>query len=299
MIVRYELNKLNSLIIDILHENSNNISKELISYLTEKSKKLRSMFIFLFTKALRYKVSDDIYNIALGVEFIHNSSLIHDDIIDKAELRRGNLSLNSKLGNSLSVLAGDLLLSIALKLITKSKNYEIIDIFADCLYKMSNGEINQNLNINKIISIDEYIKKSEYKTAELFIAALSSLCSILNISNKNIVDFAYNFGIAFQIKDDLLNILGTDKTKPKLSDIYNGIFTIPVIYLNEEININTLDKEEIISLVQNEKYIKKTKSIIKEYALRAIKSVDFIPDNAYKNKIIEITKNLYEDKINE
>ena len=161
---------------------------------------------------------------------------------------------------------------------------------------MCKGEINQNFSIGKLISIEEYVKKSEYKTAELFKAALYSLFQVQNIpQKKEIASFAVNFGIAFQIKNDLLNIINCENS----CDISNGIYTAPVIYLNEDKNISDLNKQEIISLVQNKKYIIKTINLIENYAKHAIKSIEFIPDNEYKNEIIRITEDLYKAGINE
>ena len=294
MLVENELNKLNTLIISTLKDNSNNISDNILDYLTAKSKKLRPMLLFLFCKSLNIEITEEIYSLASAVELVHNSTLIHDDIIDEADTRRGRISLNAELGNGLSVLAGDILLASALLQLTKCKNIDTVNTFAQSLYNMCKGEINQNFTIGKILTMDDYIKKSEYKTAELFKAPLLSLCYLKDISEKdNIKNFAMNFGIAFQIKDDLLNIINTDTSKPVLSDIENGIYTAPVIYLNDEKNIEELRKEEIIELVQNKQYVNKTTELIKYYALKAISNIDFIQNNEYKQEIINITENLY------
>ena len=294
MLVDYELENLNTKIINALEDNENYISNDIIDYLISKSKKIRSSFVFLFSKALGIEINEDIYNLACAVELVHNATLVHDDIIDNSDMRRGKVSLNYKLGNNLSVLSGDILLSAALQQLVKCNNINVIQSFADCIYTMCKGEINQNSTIGKLPAIDEYIKKSRYKTAELFKAALIALAHIKDISQKeNISSFAYNFGIAFQIRDDLLNILESDKSKPALSDINNGIYTAPVIYLNEDKNVENLEKAKIALLVQNKKYIQKTIDLIKEYALKAIEAINFIGNNEYKNEITKITHNLY------
>ena len=167
---------------------------------------------------------------------------------------------------------------------------------------MCKGEINQNFTIGKIPTMEEYIQKSEYKTAELFKAPLASLCLIKNkLAKDNVLSFARNFGIAFQIKDDLLNILKNDPTKPVMSDIHNGIYTAPVLFLNDDINcVSELSENQIIEKLQaNRKYIEKTVDLIKEYADKAIEAISFIEDNQYKQEIIKLTKNLYEAGINE
>ncbi len=302
MIKENESETLNNYLIAGLSDEGNNISDDIVDYLKSKSKRIRSTLVFLFAKAMEVELTDEIYHLACSVELIHNSTLVHDDIIDDADTRRGKVSLNRKLGNNLSVLAGDILLSAALKELVKCNCIEAVKIFSESLYLMCKGEINQNFTIGKIPSVEEYIKKSEYKTAELFKAPLTSLCLISNKSEKdNLYNFAKNFGIAFQIKDDLLNILKTDKTKPILSDIHNGIYTAPVIFLSEDIrNIENKTEEEIMELLQqNKQYINKTVNLTEKYANRAIESIAFIKDNQYKQEIIKITENLYKADINE
>ena len=302
MIVEKELGILNQYLVNSLVDDKNRISEDICDYLCSKSKRIRPVLVFLFTKAMGIELDDKVYHLACGVELVHNSTLVHDDILDNADTRRGKVSLNYKLGNNLSVLAGDILLSVALRELVKCGSVEAIDAFAESIYLMCKGEINQNFTIGKIPTMEEYIQKSEYKTAELFKAPLASLCLIKNkLAKDNVLSFARNFGIAFQIKDDLLNILKNDPTKPVMSDIHNGIYTAPVLFLNDDINcVSELSENQIIEKLQaNRKYIEKTVDLIKEYADKAIEAISFIEDNQYKQEIIKLTKNLYEAGINE
>lgn len=293
MLIEKEINNLNDRIINIFSKDDNYIEKDIIDYLSSKSKKLRPALIFLFSKALKHNIDSKIYHLACAVELIHNSTLIHDDILDNAEIRRNKISLNRKLGNSISVLAGDILLAAALKELSKCDKTEITNVFSESLYIMCKGEINQNINTDKLSTLEEYIKKSESKTAELFKASLVSLSLLITPAYKdNIYEFAKNFGIAFQIKDDLTNILKTDTSKPTMNDIDNGIYTAPLIFLNEKYqNIEKLSHEEIKQLVSNNnEIIQKTKELIKKYVENAIKSIDFIENNEYKQEIIRLTE---------
>lgn len=302
MIVEKELETLKKYIINSLSDKNNYIANEISDYLSAKSKRIRPTLVFLFAKAMGIEVDEKVYHLACSVELVHNSTLVHDDILDNADTRRGRVSLNYKLGNSLSVLAGDILLSVALRELIKCNSVEAVDSFAESIYLMCKGEINQNFTIGKLPTMEEYIRKSEYKTAELFKAPLTALCLIKNKSAKdNIHSFAKNFGIAFQIKDDLLNVLKNDPTKPMMSDIHNGIYTAPVLYLNEDkSNIENLSENEIINLLQSDKkYIKQTVQLIKEYADKAIEAITFIEDNQYKQEIIKLTENLYKVGIDE
>ena len=275
--------------------DENKISGDVLDFIFSKSKRLRPMLIFLFAKALDLKISDNIYNLAACSELIHNSTLIHDDIIDDAQLRRGKVSLNKKLGNNLSVLAGDFLLSSAMLHLAKCNNIKCFEIFSYSLQHMCKGEINQHFTLNEIPTFDEYIEKSKNKTAELFNASICALFEMKNLSNiQEASNFALNFGIAFQIKDDLVNVLKTDSSKPQLSDIYNGNYSAPVIFLQENIsNVDNLSKEEIIELVNNNEIISKTVDLIKQYANKAIASLEFIKDNQYKQELISLCENLY------
>ena len=273
----------------------NKISDDILDFIFSKSKRLRPKFIFLFAKALDLEISDKIYHLAACSELIHNSTLIHDDIIDDAQLRRGKVSLNKKLGNNLSVLAGDFLLSVAMLHLAKCSNIKCFEIFSSSLQQMCKGEINQHFALNKIPTFDEYIEKSKNKTAELFNASICALFEMENIPNiKDASIFALNYGIAFQLKDDLVNILKTDTSKPQLSDIYNGNYSAPVIFLQEKIdNIETFSKEELVNLVNTEEIILKTLNLIEEYAKKAIASIEFIKDNQYKQELITLCENLY------
>lgn len=295
-IIELELNQFKTKLIEEINKYNNEISENLVSFITSKSKKIRPVLVFLISKALNINISGNIMKIAVSTELIHNATLIHDDIIDNADKRRGNISLNIQLGNNLSVLAGDLLLSFAMKKLTECGNIQILNLYANSLRKMCIGEINQHFSLNKVPSVDNYIEKSKNKTAELFKAALNSLSIIENIQNKeDINSFAENFGIAFQIKDDLENIRNIDNTKPALNDIYNGIYTFPVILLNQKQNIESLSKDEIINFIYKNPYIfEETSKLIEKYAKKAIDSLAFIQDNQYKNELIKLTKKLYE-----
>ena len=267
------------------------ISDDIKNFIFAKSKRLRPKLILLFAKAINDNITEEIYNLAICTELLHNSTLVHDDIVDNAQKRRGNLSLNQKLGNNLSVLAGDYLLSLSMIFLAKCKNIECLDIFANSIKKMCEGEINQHFTLGKIPKLDEYIEKSQNKTAELFKASLISTNLLLGKETKTAENFATNFGIAFQIRDDLLNILETDISKPALSDIHNKIFTAPVIFLEK--NIKNLSTEEIIKELKTEKIKQKTIELIKKYATLAIASLDDIKDNQYKEELITLSKNLY------
>lgn len=294
-IIENELNLLNKSLGNALNIVPEEISKDINNFVFSKSKRIRPALIFFVANAMNYKISNKILMLSAAVELIHNATLIHDDIIDNADIRRGNASLNITLGNNLSVLSGDILLSAAMQLLSKLGDMEIIELYSFTLQKMCEGEINQHFSLNKIPTIEEYLRKTQNKTAELFAAALESLCIIENSNYRSdIRNFAINFGIAFQIKDDLDNILNTDEGKPSLSDIHNGIYTLPVILLAENIkDITKMNNEEITAeLRKNPAILNKTQETINEYINKAIASLGFMQDNQYKESIIKYSRKL-------
>lgn len=250
-----------------------NIEKELQDKLFEllqaPSKHIRTVVSFLYLKALGLEINEKQIIYQSAIELVHNASLIHDDIIDESETRRTIETINHEFGNKLAVITGDFLLSVALKKIRTLKQSEIIDMFAQTLDDMCQGEIQQQFSKFKISTIEEYIKKTELKTAKLFETAI---CGSLIIAQSDIQakNFANYFGIAFQIRDDLINI------KTSKTDIKDGIYTAPVILSGNTENFETgIEKTEI--LLNN--YIDKTK-----------KELSVLPENNYKNTLINLVE---------
>lgn len=262
---------------------------DLSKYLTGNSKQIRSCLIFLFAKALNVNIDEKIIKLASAVEIIHNSTLIHDDIIDNADLRRGNTPLHIKYGNKLAVLSGDFLLSIALSLLVELPQ-DIMKNFATCLQNLVNGEISQYFEKQKTPSINEYLKKTENKTASLFIASLKSLCNLTNTEySQNIEIFAKHFGISFQIRDDLKNFIIDFEQKPYLNDIQHGIYTAPVIFaFGENLNLSEYSTDEIAQKSKSKEVKAKTQNLINTQLEQAIKTIDFLPNSEYKKAILAL-----------
>ncbi len=245
------------------------LQDKLFELLQAPSKHIRTVVSFLYLKALGLEINEKQIIYQSAIELVHNASLIHDDIIDESKTRRTIKTINHEFGNKLAVITGDFLLSVALKKIRTLKQSEIIDMFAQTLDDMCQGEIRQQFSKFKISTIEEYIKKTELKTAKLFETAI---CGSLIIAQSDIQakNFANYFGIAFQIRDDLINI------KTSKTDIKDGIYTAPVILSSNTENFETgIEKTEI--LLNN--YIDKTK-----------KELSVLPENNYKNTLINLVE---------
>lgn len=267
------------------------LDKDLSNFLTAPAKRLRPLLGILFLRCLFNEINSKQHDILLAVELIHNATLIHDDVIDKAEKRRSRETLNVKFDNNLAVVAGDFLLSIAMEKVINAGSVDVIKICTSALKSTCLGEINQYFNKFKITSIDEYIEKSRDKTARLFeIGVLSGLLlnekSIDDNLKKIAVDFSQNFGIAFQIRDDLINIINSDCTS---LDVNGGIYTAPVIFAYQD-DENILKKENILKAIKATKGIEKTKELMDNYFENSLLAIKNLENNIYKEAILNLVK---------
>lgn len=247
------------------------LARELEKFLKSPSKRIRSLVTILYLRAAKMYLLPAHYELLAIVELIHNASLIHDDVIDESKLRRGRKTINDKFDNQLAVISGDYLLGMALKKLVKINSFEIIDLFADTMKNMCQGEVNQYFNRFKKTKMDVYIEKTTQKTAALFETALKSAVILAEDKNiKNASDFALNFGIAFQIRDDLINFMKKDASKPS-TDVEDGIYNAPTI-LSENPAVG----------------IEKTKALLNNYVENAHKCIENFEDNIYKEKLCEL-----------
>ncbi len=243
------------------------LKSKLFELLNAPSKHIRPLVSFLYLKALGEKIDDAQVLYQSAIELVHNASLIHDDVIDDSKVRRSLPTLNSQFGNKLAVMTGDYLLSRAMQKVLAIGNLELVKLFSDTLEVMSSGEISQHFGKFQIPTIEEYIKKSEQKTAKLFETAVCGSLLVAK-SNNDGLDFAKNFGIAFQIRDDLINCKTTN------TDISDGIYTAPVIFSGD-------------TKVTSDA-IEKTKSLLNNYIDEALKCLSKIDENEYKLALVEL-----------
>jgi octaprenyl-diphosphate synthase len=171
------------------------------------------------------------------IELIHSATLVHDDIIDDAGLRRGRASVNAQWGNEITVLMGDWLYMTAFSLALNERRFEILDILIDATRKMVEGELMQLAFNGKLdITEEQHLDISKRKTAFLF-SACSQIGGILGTADKEKQEllrlYGLNIGIAFQLVDDVLDLTSTESAlgKPVGNDLKEGKLTLPLIYL--------------------------------------------------------------------
>ncbi|MDX1445244.1 polyprenyl synthetase family protein [Lishizhenia sp.] len=221
-----------------------------------KGKQMRPMFLFLTAKMLG-KISDDTYNSASLIELLHTATLVHDDVVDDANERRGFFSVNALWKNKIAVLVGDYMLSRVLLLSIENKKFRSLEIVARAVREMSEGELLQIEKASKLdITEEVYFEVIRQKTASL----ISSCCEAGAVSvqredqAENMRKFGELIGLAFQIKDDIFDYGTPGKIgKPTGIDIRERKMTLPLIYV-----VNTAPKEvrnELLNIVRrhNEK----------------------------------------------
>ena len=185
-------------------------------------------------------LDSDIHDLAAAIELIHVASLVHDDVIDEAHLRRGRKSLNSQWGNKVAVLVGDYLHTrVFAILIAQKAGDKIMSIISDATMAMCEGEVIQAYRQNDFdISADDYLKIVKFKTGELIIAA----CTIgaLAVTDNQVLinaitEYGTNLGAAFQIVDDLLDLIADEEISGKqpFNDLREGKLTLPMIYIRD------------------------------------------------------------------
>ena len=228
-----------------------------------KGKQMRPMFVFLTAKLFN-KFNEKTYRAASMIELLHTATLVHDDVIDEANFRRGVFSINALWKNKVAVLVGDFLLSRGLLLAVKNKEYELLEIMSATVQDMSEGELLQIEKARKLdITESVYYEIIRKKTASLIAACCSSGANSVEESNIMIEKmrvFGETAGIAFQIKDDLFDYSkNTLIGKSTGIDIREQKMTLPLIY-----TLNSVDKK------------------LKNYIINIIKCHDF-RDNCFHN----------------
>ncbi len=285
--------------------------KEIVSYIfLSGGKRFRPAICLLMAKATG-GIKDKHITVSEITELIHTASLVHDDIIDSAKLRRGNETINSLWNDKISVIAGDFLFGQASVKLGELENSEIVKIYANVLSALCDGEIEQySLLFNPSITMEDYIRKSTSKTASLFAACCKS-SAILNNQDLKIIKHCNNFGlslgIAFQIVDDILDFISNSNEigKDACSDLKNGVITAPTLFalnspderakqirilIESRFNNHEKDFNKAIKLVFELGGCEKAKQLAISHIENAKENVSFIKDPELKGCLLTVTE---------
>ncbi len=280
-----------------------------------KGKQMRPMFVFLSAKICG-EMNESTYRAAALIELLHTATLVHDDVVDDSNVRRGFFSVNALWKNKIAVLVGDFLLSKGLLLSIDNKDFHLLGLVSNAVREMSEGELLQIEKARKL-DIDEtvYFDIIRKKTASLVSACCACGAASVTSDAKIITrmqTFGEAVGIAFQIKDDLFDYGdGTNIGKPTGIDIKEKKMTLPLIYaLN---NATFWDKRKIINIVKNnnndpKKVAEAINFVIKsggiqyaetkmnEYKNKALEILSEFPDCVSKTSLLELVKYTTERK---
>jgi octaprenyl-diphosphate synthase len=220
-------------------------------------KRLRPLLLVLSAKLCGYH-DDYAKTVSTALEYLHAATLLHDDIVDDAVLRRGKTVAHSVYGNAITVLVGDFLLARALAICADSGKIRVIHIISNLTENMSTGEVHQLMRKGDVsLTEDEYLEVIRRKTAVLFQAACTISAVISDAPQEKedaLANFGYNLGLAFQMVDDLFDyIMDTaDLGKQVGADLREGKLTLPVIYALKQ--ANPADREQMVKIIQNQDF---------------------------------------------
>lgn len=255
-------------------------------------KRIRPAIVLLVSRAtmMGQDITPRHRRLAEITEMIHTASLVHDDVVDEADLRRNVPTVNSLFDNRIAVLAGDFLFAQSSWYLANLDNLEVVKLLSEVIRDFAEGEILQGLNrFDTNLSIETYIEKSYYKTASL-IANSVKAAAILSDANQEIANNLYEYGrhlgLAFQIVDDILDFTGSTQVlgKPAGSDLASGNLTAPVLYaMEEKPYLEVLierefseegDLERALTIINNTNGIQKARELANYQSEQALKCLD-------------------------
>ncbi len=269
-------------------------------------KRVRPAIVFLVSRGtmLDQEITPRHRRLAEITEMIHTASLVHDDVVDGASLRRNVPTVNTIFSNRVAVLAGDFLFAQSSWYLANLDNLEVVKLLSEVIRDFAEGEIQQGLNqFDADISIESYLEKSYYKTASL-IANSAKAAAILSDSSPEVADNLYhygrNLGLAFQIVDDILDFTGTTESlgKPAGSDLASGNLTAPVLYaLETEKELQALiegefaeedDLENAIAIVKESGGIERSRELAAHHAKISVAHLSVLQPSVSRKALTDL-----------
>ncbi len=271
-------------------------------------KRLRPMLVLLAAQACGYQGREHVL-LAAVVEFIHTATLLHDDVVDESDLRRGRQTANALWGNAASVLVGDFLYSRSFQMMVEADDMRVMRLLADTTNQIAEGEVLQLLNIHNP-DTDEaaYLRVIERKTAVLFAAATrlgGLLAGVPTAQEQALADFGLNLGFAFQIADDVLDYVSDAGTLGKNigDDLAEGKATLPLIYaieraapaqaasLKRAIETGGLDSlDNIVAAIRDSGALERSRLKAQQYADAAKTALSTLPQSPARTALLVLAE---------
>jgi all-trans-nonaprenyl-diphosphate synthase len=272
-----------------------------------QGKRVRPAIVLLISRATmpNQEILPKHRRLAEIAEMIHTASLVHDDVVDESELRRGVPTVHSLFNNRVAVLAGDFLFAQSSWYLANLDNLAVVKLLSQVIMDLAEGEIQQGLNrFDAGLSVEAYLEKSYYKTASLIANSSKSAGLLSGVSDElaeHLYRYGRNLGLAFQIVDDILDFTGSTETlgKPAGSDLKSGNLTAPTLFaLKERPFLETLierefaqdgDFEQAIALIHESSGIQKSRELAFHHAQLAVEHISHLPPSESRQALIDLS----------
>ena len=289
------------------------IREAIWAVLESGGKMVRPAYLILFSMWNENRNKEEVHAVAAALELLHVATLLHDDVIDDADTRRGQETISARFGNRVAIYAGDYLLTVCYQLLSKySQDLAGIQIPTDGMMRVIEGELSQMEESYKTdVTVQDYLKRIDGKTAQLFMLScmmgerfseMGELERARHIGNS--------IGMAFQLLDDILDyeVSSSEFGKPVLEDVAQGIYTLPLIaslpkcekellpLLEKKNQLTAPDRLAIQKLVVNAGGVETAKDFASKYTMKAIHQIEKLPEADVKPMLLKITSQLLQRK---
>lgn len=271
-------------------------------------KRLRPALVLFAAGATGYPGTHH-HDLAAVVEFIHTATLLHDDVVDESDLRRGNSTANAMFGNAAAVLVGDFLYSRAFQMMVSVDNMRVMSVLSDATNTIAEGEVLQLMNChNADVDVEAYLRVIRFKTAKLFEAA-AQLGAILGAASptveENLARYGMHLGTAFQLIDDVLDYSGDESTTGKHlgDDLAEGKPTLPLIHVLQHGDerqsavvrraIEQGGREDfpaVIEAIRATDALAEARRRAQAESSLALEALTLLPDSTYKDSLVQLAK---------
>lgn len=288
-----------------LDSSSHYLKDASLHLLKAGGKRIRPVFVLLGAKFGHYDIHQ-MKNVAVPLELIHMASLVHDDVIDDSELRRGRPTVKSQWNNRVAMYTGDFIFAKALEYMTKIEDQKAHQILSKTMVEICLGEIIQiedKMHLDQ--NIRDYFRRIKRKTA-LLISSSCHLGAVAAGADEQVANhlkrFGYYVGMSFQIIDDILDLTATDKQlgKPAGSDLMQGNITLPVLLVKDNLDIRPLidkalegtmnedERQAFLKKIRNSNAIEESYHISNLYLQKSLQEIDALPNNSVKKSLRDI-----------
>ena len=309
--LKQELTAIRQLMLESIEIEDAEIHQTIVTMLQQGGKMIRPAYLTLFANWCKNGKPQEVRAVAAALELLHVATLLHDDVIDEADMRRGQATLNARYGNRVAIYAGDYVLTSCYRLLSEyAEDLEGVSLPTNGMARVVEGELAQMRNRYRYdLGLQEYLKRIEGKTAQLFMVSCYMGAKLGEMEDAlRVKKIGQQIGMAFQILDDILDYQATAQEfgKPVLEDVAQGIYTAPLIYAMEKDSqkiIPLLEKKQEISeqerlllrkLVHDSGGVQKAQQLAMQYTKQALSQIERLPESDMKVTLIQLTKQLLE-----